>query len=121
MLYRLIADALVVVHLGFIIFVVAGGFVAWRWRRVAWAHVPAALWGALIEFAGWVCPLTPLELHFRRLAGTEGYAGGFVEHYLIPTLYPEDWSLGLRLALGTIVVVTNLFAYVVFWRRRPSR
>src|SRR3989304_4846597 len=76
MLYRLAADLLVVLHLAFVVFVVLGGFFALRWRQIAWAHVPAALWGAIIEFMGWVCPLTPLENHFRRLAGGGGGGGG---------------------------------------------
>ena len=117
--YRFLADGLVVLHLGFIVFVMLGGFLAWRWRRVAWLHVPAALWGAVIEFAGWTCPLTPLEVRFRTLAGAAGYPGGFIEHYLVPTIYPDDWSLALRFVLGGLVVVTNAVAYVVFWRRRP--
>ena len=121
MLYRLAADALVVIHLGFIVFVVAGGFLAWRWQRLAWLHLPAAAWGATIELAGWICPLTPLENHFRRLAGGMGYEGGFVEQYLIPVLYPEDWSVALRIVLGGFVVLVNGFAYAVyFWRAHHS-
>lgn len=88
-----------------------GGFLAWRWRRVAWVHLPAALWGALIEFMGWVCPLTPLENRFRALAGQAGYQGGFIERYLIPVMYPEDWTVGLRIVLGSLVVAVNLVAY----------
>lgn len=95
-----------------------GGFLAWRWRRVAWVHVPAALWGALIEFMGWVCPLTPLENRFRALAGDAGYQGGFIERYLIPVMYPEDWTLGLRIVLGCFVVAVNLAAYYRFVRSR---
>ena len=122
MLYQLAADALVVIHLGFIVFVVAGGFLAWRWRRLVWLHLTAAAWGATIEFAGWICPLTPLENHFRRLAGGTGYEGGFVEQYLIPVLYPEDWSVALRIVLGGFVVLVNGLAYAVyFWRAHHSR
>lgn len=100
-----------IVHLLFVVFVIAGGFLVWRWRRLIWAHVPCAVWGALIEFAGWICPLTPLENALRRAAGQEGYTGGFVEHYLIPVLYPSDWSLELRVILGSLVVAVNLVAY----------
>ena len=89
MLYRLAADTLVLLHLAFTVFAVVGGFLAWRWPRVAWIHIPAAVWGALIEFMGWVCPLTPLENHFRRLAGEAGYAGGFLEHYVIQGNLPR--------------------------------
>lgn len=118
MLYRAVADLLVALHGAFVLFVVAGGFLALRWRRLAWVHVPAALWGALIEFMGWVCPLTPLENHFRRLAGETGYPGGFIEHYIIPVLYPAGYTVGLRLALGTIVIALNGVAYWLYFRRR---
>jgi len=118
MLARLAADLLVVLHLAFVVFVILGGFLALRWRRIAWVHVPAALWGAIIEFAGWVCPLTPLENHFRRLAGDGGYAGGFIERYVIPALYPVDYTPGLRITLGAIVVGLNGVAYWLYFRRR---
>jgi len=120
MVFRLLADAFVAVHVAFVLFVAAGGFLALRWRRLAWFHVPAALWGAIIEFMGWVCPLTPLENHFRRLAGEGGYQGGFIEHYVIPALYPTDYTLGLRIMLGAIVVVLNGVAYGLYFRRRGS-
>lgn len=120
MTYRLVADVTVVVHALFILFVVLGGVLAWRWRWIAWVHVPSAAWGALIEFAGWTCPLTPLENHFRRLAGQAGYTGGFIEHYITSLIYVEDWSLGVRLALGTFVVVVNAFAYWRYFARRPT-
>ena len=120
MLYRLLAEITVLVHALFILFVVLGGFVAWRWRWIPWLHVPCAVWGALIEFAGWVCPLTPLEIRFRRLAGEAGYEGGFIEHYLTEIIYVEDWSLGLRLALGFFVVAVNAFAYWRFYRVRSG-
>ncbi len=117
MLYRLLANMVVILHVGFVVFVVLGGFLVWRWQRVAWVHVPAALWGAAIEFVGWVCPLTPLENYFRRLAGQAGYAGGFVEHYVIPMLYPTDWTPSLRIVLGSLVVLVNVLAYgLYFWR-----
>ena len=118
MLYGLIADALVLLHLGFVIFVIGGGFLAWRWRWLAWAHVPCALWGAAIEFGGWICPLTPLENYLRQRAGTTGYAGDFVEHYLTPVLYPADLTSSVQLALGTLVLLINGFAYAVYFRRR---
>lgn len=120
MLFRLLADLLVVLHALFVWFVVAGGFLALRWRRLAWLHVPAALWGAVIEFMGWICPLTPLENQLRRLAGEAGYQGGFVEHYLIPTLYPAHYTLPLRVTLGAMVVVLNGVAYALYFRRRRA-
>lgn len=118
MLFRLLADTLVGLHAVFVLFVVSGGFLALRWRRLAWLHIPAALWGALIEFMGWICPLTPLENHFRRLAGETGYEGGFIQHYMIPVLYPTDYTLGLRITLGVIVVALNGAAYWLYFRRR---
>jgi hypothetical protein len=115
---RILADALVGLHFLFVAFVVAGGFLAWRWRRVAWIHIPVALWGVLIEFAGWVCPLTPLENHLRHAAGDAGYAGGFIEHYVIPIVYPAGLTRGLQLGLGIAVVVINVIAYGGLVRKR---
>ncbi len=83
-----IADVLVVLHFAFIVFVVLGGLLVWRWRRVAWLHVPAALWGAAIEFVSGVCPLTPLENQWRVQAGESGYPHSFIEQYLAPLIYP---------------------------------
>ena len=118
--YHLAADALVVVHLGFILFVVTGGFLAWRWRKVAWIHLPVACWGALIEFAGWVCPLTPLENDMRRLAGDLGYEGGFIEHYVTPVIYPAQLTVQIQIGLGILVLLLNGFAYSVYFIRRRS-
>ena len=117
MAYRLLADAVVLVHTAFVAFVVLGGFLAWRWSRIAWLHVPCALWGAVIEYQGWVCPLTPLENDLRRRAGLAGYAGGFVEHYVLPVLYPAGLTRPVQALLGTLVVVVNLIAYGVLLRR----
>ena len=118
MAYRLLADTLVGIHLLFVIFVVAGGFLTWRWPRLAWVHVPVALWGALIEFAGWICPLTPFENQLRRAAGEAGYAGGFIEHYVIPLVYPGTLTRGIQLLLGIAVIVVNAVAYRQLIRRR---
>ncbi len=120
MFARLAADTLVGLHFGFVAFVVLGGFLAWRWRSLIWAHAPVVLYGALIEFVGWTCPLTPLENHFRRLAGESGYQGGFIEHYLIPLLYPVDYTMGLRVTLGLLVVALNVVAYGMLFRPRPD-
>lgn len=118
MLYRLAADTVVLIHLGFIIFVVGGGFLAWRWRWLAWVHVPAAVWGTLLELAGWICPLTPLENNLRFLAGEVGYRGGFIDHYLIPVIYPTGLTHGMQLTLGTFVLLLNAIAYTVYFRLR---
>jgi hypothetical protein len=121
MLYLLLADLTVVVHLAFVVFVVVGGLLALRWRWVAWLHVPAAVWGALIELQGWVCPLTPLEVKLRDMGGEAGYGGGFVEHYLLPLLYPGDLTRRHQVILGVFVVVLNLVVYgVVVWRARRT-
>lgn len=117
--YRLLADLVVVAHLLFVLFVVAGGLLVLRWPRLAWLHVPAAIWGALIEFAGWICPLTPLENRLRRLGGEVGYEGGFVEEYLLAILYPSGLTRTHQLVLGALVLVLNLVIYgYVLWRRR---
>src|SRR5437588_12535405 len=117
MAYRLLADAVVLLHTAFVAFVVLGGFLAWRWSRIAWLHVPCALWGAVIEYQGWICPLTPLENDLRRRAGLTGYAGGFVEHYVLPVLYPAGLTRPAQALLGTLVVIVNLIAYGVLLRR----
>jgi hypothetical protein len=117
--YSFLADLTLVVHFAFVAFVVAGGLLVLRWPRVAWAHIPAAVWGALIEFAGWVCPLTPLENEFRRRAGEAVYAGGFVERYLLPVLYPGSLTRDVQIGLGILVVALNVSIYtVVLWRRK---
>ena len=118
MLYRLLANGVVVVHALFIVFVVLGGFLAWRWRWVAALHLPCAAWGVLIEFRHWVCPLTPLENHLRAKAGAQGYEGGFIEHYLLPVIYPGGLTPRSQLVIGTAALAVNLFAYGVLVRRR---
>ena len=109
--YRILADLVVGVHALFVAFVIAGGFLALRWAWVAALHLPAAVWGALIEFQGWVCPLTPLEKTLRAAAGEAGYSGGFIEHYLLPVLYPSGLTRGVQLVLGSAVIVINLVVY----------
>lgn len=109
--YRSLADLVVFLHLAFVGFVVFGALLVTRRPRVAWIHVPCVLWGALIEFAGWVCPLTPLENHFRELGGEAGYAGGFVEHYLLPVLYPQGLTRAAQVLLGILVLGLNGAVY----------
>ena len=116
-LYRLLANAVVAFHGLFILFVVLGGFLAWRRRWVAAVHIPCALWGILIEYRGGICPLTPLENSLRARAGQQGYAGGFVEHYVLPVIYPKGLTAGVQVALGTLVLTVNLLAYSLLIRR----
>lgn len=111
MLYHLLADVVVLLHVFFVLFVILGGALVLRWRTLAWIHLPAVLWAALIEFANWICPLTPLENRFRRLAGAAGYEGGFVEHYLLPLLYPAQLTRGVQIFLGVLVILLNVAAY----------
>ncbi|MCP1622385.1 DUF2784 domain-containing protein [Pseudomonas nitroreducens] len=117
MLYRLAADAVVLLHLGFILFVLLGGLLVLRWPRLAWLHVPAAAWGMAVEFLHLYCPLTPLENHFRALAGDSGYSGGFIEHYLIPLIYPAGLTEAIQVVLGLVVVAVNLPPYLLLLRR----
>ena len=120
--YRLLADLTVALHGAFILFVVGGGFLAWRWRWVAWVHVPCACWGALVELGGWVCPLTPLENALRVRAGEAGYGGGFIEHYVVPALYPAGLTRVQQVLLGGAVLAVNVLAYGLLIRRgAPSR
>ncbi len=117
--WRLLADAVVVIHLGFVAFVVLGGILVRRRRWVALVHVPCAVYGAAIEVGGWVCPLTPLENRLRALAGDRGYTGGFVEHYLIRVLYPEPLTARAQAVLAVLVVAANVAAYA--WALRAPR
>lgn len=121
MLYRILADVVVGVHALFVAFVVAGGLLALRWPWIAAVHLPAAVWGALIELQGWVCPLTPLEKSLRAAAGQAGYQGGFIEHYLLPVLYPAGLTRSVQVVLGSLVVVINLVIYGLVVRRRTAR
>ncbi len=121
MLARVAADLVVLVHFGFILFVVLGGFAVLRWPRLAWLHLPAAAWGAWIELVGGICPLTPLENLLRRAAGEQGYDGGFIEQYLLPVIYPAGYTPEVGMVLGSIVLGINGAVYAVVWRRRRRR
>jgi hypothetical protein len=118
MWFRLLADLTVIVHLAFVLFVVFGGLLVLRWRRVAWLHLPAAVWGAWIEFAGWLCPLTPLENWLRERGGRPAYTSSFVERYIIPTLYPDSLSREVQWVLGGLVLLVNGLVYLMVLRRR---
>lgn len=113
------ADLLLVLHLGFICFVLAGGLLVLKWRWLAILHLPAVVWGALVEIQGWLCPLTPWEQQLRQAAGQAGYRGGFVEHYLLPVLYPPGLEHNTQLILGGAVILINAIIYGwIFLRRR---
>ena len=117
MFYRFLAELVLVAHLAFILFVLFGGLFALRWRRARWIHLPAAAWGAAVEFFGWFCPLTPLENALRRAGGSVGYEGGFIERYLMPIVYPAELTRDVQLLLGTGLILFNVAVYVVVWRR----
>jgi hypothetical protein len=116
--YGLLADLTLLLHLGFILFVLAGGGLVWRWPRLAWLHLPAVGWGAWIEFSHGICPLTPLENRFRALAGDAGYAGDFVGRYLLPLIYPDALTPAIQLLLGAMVLLVNTVFYAWLIRRR---
>ncbi len=118
--YRTLADLVLTLHFGFMLFVALGGLLLVRWPRLIYLHLPAAAWGALIEFMGGICPLTPLEQSLRRRAGEGGYAGGFIEHYLTAAIYPNGLTRGVQIALGMLVVVLNALFYWRWWRARKS-
>ena len=117
-IYLLLANAVLVLHLAFIVFVVAGGLFLLRWPRLLWWHLPALVWGVFIELSGGICPLTPLENALLRLGGEAGYSGGFVEHYLLPIIYPPNLTREWQWALGLGLLVFNLFVYARWWRCR---
>jgi Protein of Unknown function (DUF2784) len=119
MWYQAGADLVVVVHLLFIGFVIGGVFLAWRWPRVVWAHIPAVIYGALVEFAGFTCPLTLLENDLRRHAGHAGYHGGFIDHYLVKVIYPPGLTRAEQVGLGLLVLLVAVIGYRGFARRHP--
>jgi len=120
MWFRIAADLVLVTHALFVLFVVLGGIAVLRWPRLAWLHVPAAIWGALIEFAGWICPLTPLENSLRNRGGEGGYEGGFIDHYVTSLIYPDGLTRSMQIVIGIFVLAINAFVYVRLWRRRRS-
>ena len=119
MAFRALADLVLVVHLGFIAYIVLGGLLVRRRRWTALLHLPCAVYGAAIELWGWICPLTPLENHLRALGGQRGYAGSFIEHYLVPIIYPAPLTPRARALLGLLVVAANVAVYA--WALRRPR
>lgn len=122
MFYRLLADLVVLIHLAFILFVMLGGFLVLRWKRAAILHLAAALWGTIVELFGLICPLTMLEDHLRLLAGQQGYGGGFIEHYLIPIIYPTMLTRTIQYFLAALVIAVNLgiYGWILIKRREKK-
>ena len=121
MLSRLAGDLVVVVHFLFIVFVVLGGLLVLRWPRLVYLHIPAALWGALVEIQGWICPLTPLEFHFRQAAGHRVYHQGFVDHYILPLVYPSGLTREVQIVLGVLVLAVNIALYAFIFHRKKLK
>jgi hypothetical protein len=116
------ADLIVLVHFAFVVFVVLGGLLALRWPLVVWLHVPAVIWGAVVEFTGWICPLTPLENRLRAASGEASYQGDFIAHYILPALYPDGLTRQDQLMLGAVALAINIAIYaVVIARKRRGR
>jgi Protein of Unknown function (DUF2784) len=111
MIYQTAATAVAAIHFGFILFVVAGGFLALRWPWVKWVHLPAAIWGAMIEIGGWICPLTILENALLRRAGAAGYDGGFIAHHLLGVIYPKGLTRWMEFAIAAFVIAINVAVY----------
>jgi hypothetical protein len=105
------ADVIVALHAAFALFVALGALLAVRWRRVMWVHLPATAWGVLIEFSGWVCPLTPLENALRLRAGEAVYSGDFIARYVLPALYPANLTRKAQLAIGSAALLFNVLMY----------
>ena len=115
MLANIFADCVAILHFMFIVFVVLGGLLVLKWRWLSFVHIPCALWGILVELMGWICPLTPLELYLRQMAGVDGYHGGFIDHYLMPLIYPAGLTRELQTVFGIFVLITNacIYGYIV--------
>ena len=118
MIWRALADLVLLIHFAFVVFVIVGGFFASRWRWLPWVHLPAVAWAVVLEFLGWICPLTPVENWFRQAGGEAGYPGGFIEHYLMPIVYPAGLTQEIQTYLGLGVLLINGVAYSVVWSRR---
>jgi len=121
LIYRALADLVLALHLTFVLFVLLGALLVQGWPRLAWLHLPAAIWGVLIEYTGWICPLTPLENSLRARGGEAGYSGGFIEHYIEPVLYPTGLTRATRFGLASIVLILNLVVYGIVVSRMRTR
>lgn len=119
-MYGILAGVIIVAHFLFIAFVAAGGLLVLRWPRLAWVHLPAVVWGVVVELTGWICPLTPLENYLRRLGGSSSYSGDFIEQYLIPVIYPANLTAATQYVLGGLVIVVNLILYFLVIRKQRA-
>jgi hypothetical protein len=120
-LFQALADLVLVVHFGFIVFALLGALLALRWPGVLWVNVPAAVWAVAIELGGWICPLTPLENRLRSAGGADGYPGGFIDHYLLPVIYPSGLTREVQIVLGLALLAINALLYRAVWRRWRRR
>ena len=121
MIYLFLADLLVVFHLVFILYVIAGALLIFKWPKTLWLHLPSCFWGMTVEFAGWICPLTPWEIKLQILAGEEGYTGSFIEQYLIPIIYPNGLNREVQMVLGGTVLIVNLSLYTLILIKKRKR
>lgn len=119
-MYQFFSDVVIATHFLFIVFVVAGGMLVLRWPRLAFVHLPAVVWGAVAEFTGWICPLTPLENNLRRLGGGSVYSGGFIEQYILPLIYPANLTSFTQYILGGLVILINLILYALVFRKQRA-
>lgn len=121
MLYRALADFVLLVHAAFVLFVALGGLlVLWKRWLMPW-HLAALAWGATVMGLGWICPLTPLENDLRQMAGQEGYPGGFIEHYVFGLIYPEGLTRGMQVMLAGALVIGSAVVYALAYARRPRK
>ena len=121
MLFALGADFLVLVHLGFIVFVLLGGFMLLKWRWLIFVHLPALIWAVLLEFQGWICPLTPVEQTLRQMGGQQGYEGGFIQHYILPVIYPPALQQDIQFILGVLLILINVIIYLWVLLKRDRK
>jgi hypothetical protein len=121
MIDRSLADLVLLLHAAFVVFVAFGGLLVRRLPRLAWLHLPAVAWGVFVEYSGWICPLTPLEIRLRERGGAQGFPGGFIDHYVTALLYPEGLTRGAQIALGTLALSINVLTYGWLLRRRARR
>lgn len=118
MIHLILANSILIVHFAFILFVVFGGLLVFYKKWILWLHIPAIFWAVLMEFFGWICPLTPMENHFRIMAGQSGYNQGFIQHYLLKVIYPDGLTRQAQVLLGLGVLILNLLVYAVFLKKK---